>query len=423
MTKYHYHESTDIHVFGKDLDDATKPRTALDTAKYGAVVSSYVSAGGNLTKAGVAARFGLTISEVKLILDLGPQKITKDSPPYLAAQLDNYTVEELQEQYRESHYRQLQKAISDQKAEQANKGYNRRVENEIIMTEIKDAIRESLVSFKIPEVEAVIPECSNTAMVYCYQDWHAGAAHPADQATGEYNADVFKNRIAQCVENLDNMPDADSIYIAFIGDLLDSPLANMHHDQGMRQDVHGMDQIRMAAEAAAQLIAATVERYPGQKIEVLSVSGNHDRLTKDRSIDTKGLGNTLVMEFAKEYLRDVEYVSFHYPDFKWFGFNATDKVRIIMNHGDNNVDPRNLVAEDSPNPALHRIVIQGHNHDRFWKECGTYTCAKMPAVIAGTGFISNSLGKSKRPGQGAIFIEDFDDDRTFSIQPIYIDLL
>ena len=147
---------------------------------------------------------------------------------------------------------------------------------------------------------------SKTCRVICFSDWHVGVEIKSSDlnSDNDYNIDIVKERINKCIEYISNadISEQDEIYIAFLGDMMDGMLSNMKPLMAVEHDLHGIEQLVSASDIIIDLIYRLYKLFD-RRMTILTVGGNHDRLTEKKIQDKNRLAHLVLFDRVRLFFR------------------------------------------------------------------------------------------------------------------------
>lgn len=405
--RYAYNEDTDTHTWVIAAND----QVVLTGEEFSEIIYAYVEAGEDKTQAQISEEFDLTAKQVSYVFRYAPVPVTKSSAPYTPAQIQNMTPKQLVQldtaRRKESNLRKKQEVRVKLLQQELDKAIDKR--------EIANQIRDAILSTTTPVEFNVTRHQKNkerdSSVVFCFQDWHAGATCRVTNPFTGFDSSVFQSRINQCRNFIQNYKqtisqDKVSPTLLFNGDLLDDPMSQMHYDQQINQDTRGIEQIRMCAEAICTLVTAAVSRFPNQVVNVVALAGNHDRMTPTKDLDPERMGHWILWEIVRARLHgllNAGVVVLDIPRRKSTCVMTCGKVRLLAWHGDQKMKPADIIQNDAICNSGYRVLVQGHNHKRIIQEGAGHMFVTMPSLMGASNY-GEEWGYAYRPGQGVIEI-------------------
>jgi predicted phosphodiesterase/ribosomal protein L29 len=223
-------------------------------------------------------------------------------------------------------------------------------------------------------------------------DLHLGARVEHVQNTPNYNPDILEkylNTIAKQVNDLQ----AKKVTLIFLGDLIESFTGLNHKNswKGIEYGYFGSTVVIKTVELLTRFISKI-----NNVVEIVAVSGNHDRTTSDKGEDTKGEVGELVFYILNMLYKNKINVNYH-PDVV---STIIDGINYIITHGhlgESKKSPNQLIVEYGNNKKFN-LILEGHLHSRIVKEDGRkFRFVICPSLFTGNSY-SKQLGFSSTPG-------------------------
>lgn len=422
--RYAYDASTDTHTWVIAAND----QVVLTGEEFSELIYAYVESGEDKTQSQISEEFDLTPKQVSYVFRYAPVPVTKSSPPYTPQQIQNLTPKDLlkldTDRRKESNLRKKQ----DTRIKLLQQELDKAIDKREIANQIRDAILTTTQPVPVSRTRHQKHKELDSSVVFCFQDWHAGATCRTTNPFTGFDSSVFLSRIDQLsnfILNYKQSISQDKVAptLFFNGDLLDDPMSQMHYDQQINQDVRGIEQIRMCAEAICDLVTAAVSRFPGQQINVVALAGNHDRMTPTKELDPERMGHWILWEIVRARLINLVNsgaVVLDIPRKKSTCVMTCGKVRLLGWHGDQKMKPSDIIQNDAIYNSGYRVLVQGHNHKRIIQEGAGHLYITMPSLMGASNY-GEEWGYAYRPGQGVIEICNYGE--SFKVDPRFIDLI
>lgn len=227
--------------------------------------------------------------------------------------------------------------------------------------------------------------------VLCWSDWHIGHC----------GMESITERLALLLEQTRSLLQTstrplDGVVIATLGDLVDgagAPLGGPGVDGLLHQEVRGPAQIRLAAELLSRAVAYVCRIVQDEcAVSVVSVHGNHDRVTSSKDVDRIGLAGWATATLAGAMTEAPNLEAWHVAedsgpvvpvDLEHYG------TRLLLHHGhaaSKNAQALATVWRDEP-WIEHMAVVNGHYHHsalRHWTDVAVthVQCGALPGPSA-----------------------------------------
>lgn len=332
------------------------------------------------------------------------------SLPFAPHMYKHHAEHELQAQYVEICEAKLETKIRAQEGAHWHKRYVEEKKKTVSVEMFLERVKEHLIEYSHSPQQLIgdvfdekVEPC---AMVLVLSDWHVGKV--VDREFAQYNKEIFWKYIQtlkRCViEELSTRTrPISSFYVVTSGDLIDGVLGNMHPEQGLNQDLHGAQQVVVAANALCDVVSCVRAYLPEHTdIQVHSVYGNHDRTSSSNKKDPRRFAGQMLFELAKEQsCKGVDWKS-HEGVVGRFRVMDTD---VYLRHGDiGPTDFGNVIASRKRPGASYHLSISGHRHHLAVREHLNTVHVQCGSFPARDDFAVDHLGVGSRPSQVMIEI-------------------
>jgi len=290
----------------------------------------------------------------------------------------------IEKQYHKQVLKQYEKAIAK---DQRNKFITEHTLSEL------STLLPNIANVTLPIVEQ--PKEAISDLVAYIADTHLGAKIKDLQKTADFSPEILAHMLNQYANEINKL-NAKRVHLRFIGDLIESFTGLNHKDSWKSMDTNYIGG-RVIYECYKMIL-----EFLSQVNNVSSISmlpGNHDRMSADKSEDSKGE----IAEAVFYFLRDTLY---GYVDVKFdviVRADVIDGISYIDIHGDkrNANNPKDLVIQYGHNDMFN-VVAKGHKHERAISMDSAYMRVyTIPSVFTGN-FYSTSNGWSSIGG-GTLF--------------------
>lgn len=400
-----YFERNNIHLFEWDQFSVDITTDNLDR-----LIFAYTKEGKDKTQTEAGAEVGLTKEEVdKIFREL---KVTKESAPFSPITYVNSTNDQLVEK------RVAMKRAHNQ--EKLQDAYIRELESKVGSDNFEEIVTNLVKTIK-PIDPSLFPVRStsktNGCINFVFTDWHVGAAYPVyNKRFKGYNKDIYRNRIGQLLEFIQEHRFTErevgtnpSIKVSFLGDMLNDLMCNMHKNQIFNQDATEMEQMDLCVQGIVQIITQLLITYK-KPLHVYAVPGNHDRLTKNRDEDPNRFAHQLLWRIVQAELSAYAKsgaVRFHVKrDTNCFGYQVTDNIRVLINHGDSRAKAQDILSIDGMYDAGYKVILEGHRHIRKVQELNGGLLVTTPSLVGPSSYSDHELHSFSRPGQSVITLKE-----------------
>ena len=377
------------------------------------LIQGYVNAGAGMTTDQLVVYMGRHFDReltpdfaARILRVLG---ITHKSPPLAPWEVDNLDEDEaaekwfnikmagIDQKYRQKRPRKMMRELKKERA--------KTLEAEELVRGIFDALDDRKDEFAM-KVESRTVEFENGVQshtpVLVLADWHAGKIIDLD--INQYNKDVFwenlfklEREICEYFQFSDNRP-VDKVRILIPGDMVDGVLGNMHDQQQLGQDLHGLAQSATAAWGMAY-IARAVSEMCGAEVIVDTTGGNHGRTASHRNFDRNRFAENVTYLLAKLLCHSDPNIHWNIHESDVVVPIQDGRTKILLTHGDRSPKRLRDLLWMYRKDADYFVVVSGHLHsldveedmDAFLIRAGSFCGADEYAV--------ERLGKGAKASQ------------------------
>jgi len=199
------------------------------------------------------------------------------------------------------------------------------------------------------------------AGVVVFSDIHVGAKATTEKgivATREFCLDTLIYYMEEMVRWV-NACELSSVHVFGLGDFVESitGLNHLNSWQGMEEGAHGAGAIKLASELLRDMLSRIVN-LDG----VYLVSGNHDRLTSDKTLDSSGGAAELVAWYLQACGLPIEYHPLIIS-------KEIDGINYIATHGHHSLIKKRItdLLWKYGKQGVYNVVLSGHLHSRQTK--------------------------------------------------------
>lgn len=245
-------------------------------------------------------------------------------------------------------------------------------------------------------------------------DFHIGA-HIRDLVrTPDFDIKVLLDYLHYCVYKI-NAYKAQKVTLNLLGDFFES-LSGLNHEntfKSLGKDMWGANVIIIANEIMSTHLLSKINNLVGVNI----VSGNHDRMTKSKTVDNTGEGAKVLWHMLK---KDFPLLPINYSDSVLTV--EIDGINYILTHGDKGLSKKDISKTifDYGDNKLFNLLLEGHYHTRktvkaleqqakFYEETEVvsmdevnYRKINVPSIFTGN-YYSESLGFAGNAGMTISF--------------------
>ena len=235
-------------------------------------------------------------------------------------------------------------------------------------------------------------------------DLHIGSKSNKNKGlilTQDFNLNVVQESLLRAADRINNQK-ASKVYLAITGDLVETitGLNHINSWQGIHEDFYGGNAIILAYEIIEKCLLSKINNLE----EIFFVSGNHDRLSSDRSVDEKGSVAQLV-----SYMCSRTYKTTWHP---MLISRIIDNVNYIFTHYHLRFVKQNLgeIFWKYGVQGKYNLLVGGHKHTRetkkpliinetILKDGINYRAVTLAPIFTGN-FYSESNGWTSSAGIG-----------------------
>lgn len=192
-------------------------------------------------------------------------------------------------------------------------------------------------------------------------DFHIGADIRNLTRTPDFNIGIIGDYI-HSITKIVNEYKADAVVYNMHGDFVESITGLNHEDswKSVGMDMYGANVLILANELIAGILISGTNNVK----QVNLVSGNHDRISKSKSVDNYGEGAKILAWSLQKDFPDLE-VNFN----PLILVNEIDDIVHIMTHGHHGISKRDSakVIADYGDTSKFNLWTEGHMHSRSYK--------------------------------------------------------
>lgn len=379
------------------------------------MIQAYVNEGGGYTTDQLVIYMGRHFDReltpdfaARILRVLG---ITHKSPPLAPWEVDNLDEDEGAEKWFN-----IKMAGIDQKYRQKRP---KKMERELKKERNKTLEAQELARSILGEMESIIPEFEmrTRAREVVFQDaephvvsvvisdWHLGKV--IDFEVNEYNKNVFWDRLFRLEKELYeyfqvecNRP-VERVRVLVPGDMVDGVLGNMHDQQQLGQDLHGLEQAVTAAWGQAYIVRAIAEMTDAEVI-VDSTGGNHGRTSSSREFDRNRFAENLTYFCAKLMCQTDERILWRIHESEVVVPISEGNTKILLTHGDRCPSNARDLVWPYRDESQYYMIVTGHLHSYEANEDLDIFSLRAGSLCGASEYSVERLGKGAKPSQ-AIF--------------------
>jgi hypothetical protein len=245
-----------------------------------------------------------------------------------------------------------------------------------------------------------------------YSDIHYGKRYDNPVFGRGYNKNIAHERMMQIAKKTVDyirFKKLNSLYILFGGDLFESIMPDgMRREHLKSMDLIGIDQILFGVDSQIEFLKYLRDNL-GKEFPIVTtcVSGNHDRVSKDRDEDSERTGSLIAYNMIKREFRNDGFIKFNIPRkpvyVEKIQNHEMNDLCIIAHHGDAEIIKKKgheLVNLYGIGTSGYHLVVNGHWHstDISFKSGTNYMEISLPSVCSVDEFILDRLGNNQLPG-------------------------
>lgn len=228
----------------------------------------------------------------------------------------------------------------------------------------------------------------------CLSDLHLGVELFENYNRIGYNTDDFIEIIKKIVDRV-NSYRSKSVSLVIAGDIIHSWTGNMH--EGMFKD---MDKYMLGTKGAFKIIEILEEHLIGKinnLIEVISVSGNHDRYSDNYKQDPEGEIAEMIMRIIERDYRGNKNLKFYHDNYLLS--KQLSDWNLILLHGNTRTENKQEgLIHDYGKPGMFNLILSGDKHTRGCLFDTSYSRhVRIPSIYTGDNYSTKS-GYSSTPG-------------------------
>lgn len=203
----------------------------------------------------------------------------------------------------------------------------------------------------------VVPYKRGKVGVLNVTDFHLGADVRALVQVPEFNTDILVDKLNTVVSAINSFGYSE-VHVNMLGDYFES-VSGVNHPttfKSLYRDGYGWPVIRLA-----RMIVGKFLRQINNLVAVNMISGNHDRGTPTKDIDTERIGAEGLCDLLSD---DISYARFTYSPH--LIVTDIDGICYILTHGDLQFNKRNQthIVHNYGIPGLYSLWLSGHIHCR-----------------------------------------------------------
>ena len=210
--------------------------------------------------------------------------------------------------------------------------------------------------------------------VLTLSDFHIGAEVKDLIRTPDFDLDILVEHLRKIADKINSLG-YDRVHVNMLGDYFESisGLNHLNTFKSLQRGGYGAQIIIMAAKILTDFFS-NIDNL----VEINMISGNHDRVTIQKTVDNEGAAAELLSYMLDRNLDGVD-VNYH-------GYCLTkeiDGVGYILTHGHfaMNKKPTANVIQKYGIPNLYNLWLQGHLHTRKTERTWTKTPVHYESML------------------------------------------
>lgn len=336
-----------------------------------------------------------------------PLGLTKSSLPFAPHMYKEYSEEVLEARYLEVCESKLETKIRESESKHWYKKFEEEKKKTLSTEMFFERISEELPRLKIPDINPIPRDgsLSPTDILLVLSDWHVGKK--VEREFNQYNLDVYYEYLEELRRQIKdhftaNTRPVDNLYICSVGDLVDGVSGDMHPQQDRNQDIHGAKQVLHAGTGLSTIASFCSNLLPDASTRVEYISGNHDRVSKNRKGDPSRVAGEAVFYMARETCdADVEW-NLHE---QVVGEFRAGNTQVFLTHGDRS--PKNfrkVIYARQDKDAKYYLVVSGHLHHLKIMEDLNMLLVQGGSLPGKSDYSVDQLGTGARASQAMLEI-------------------
>jgi predicted phosphodiesterase len=214
----------------------------------------------------------------------------------------------------------------------------------------------------------------SSTIVVGLADFHIGAEIKNLLRTPDFNIDVLMDYM-RGVSDIVNSYNAENVILNLHGDYVETITGLNHMDvwKSIGDDMYGANVLILANEMIGQYLISRIKNVR----EINIVSGNHDRVSMSRAVDSKGEGAKLLAWMLQ---KDFPNIPINYDDL--IIVREIDGINHIMTHGHHGISKRDTskVVADYGDSSKFNLWTEGHIHTRQYNKTYKHKLGKYENI-------------------------------------------
>lgn len=237
-----------------------------------------------------------------------------------------------------------------------------------IANDIKDCLKE-YTEIPLLNYQKIDDTMSENSMIVVVSDWHVGYVI-RDYRGNSYNYEIAKTRLNKLlaeVEKYINLYNIAKVRVVHCGDHIENTY--MRENQSYECEFNLSQQIPMASKLLYSFITKISEINDGINVDVVSVGGNHNRMTSNKDANLEGdNANVIIVDNLKTYVEIAENKRIEILDVDFKDDSSVfniNEMRVKVIHGDNRVSDKKKLydGEATMDDSKYDLILRGHDHN------------------------------------------------------------
>lgn len=226
---------------------------------------------------------------------------------------------------------------------------------EITLEDLKELLAQDLLYVKDQFKKTITPfEKTNRPIVATLADFHFGAYVDNLIKTRTFSIDILIKMLEEAADRI-NKHQSSEVHVHLLGDLIESftGLNHINSWKGLQKGMIGAEVIKLTVKVLHDNFLSRIVNLK----EVYVISGNHDRVTANKTEDTEGDVANLIAWGLELIGYNVEYNSFVLT-------HLVDNINYILLHGHDPISKKSTkdICWDYGKQGNFNFITEGHLH-------------------------------------------------------------
>lgn len=223
---------------------------------------------------------------------------------------------------------------------------------EITYEDLKELLFNDFVNIELKP--RVTPFPQDKVIVVTLADLHFGAYVDNLAKTREFSIDILANLLHECAVQT-NKHSAKEVHVHILGDLIESftGLNHINSWKGLQKGMIGAEVVKLCTKVIHDNLLSKIDNLKSVKV----ISGNHDRVTSNRTEDTDGDAANLIAWGLELIGYNVEYDPFVLT-------HLVDDINYVLLHGHDSISKKSTkdICWDYGKQGKFNFITEGHLH-------------------------------------------------------------